>query len=83
MNGLNGSKSTVPRIITDRRTRENGPPNGCDRRKNADRRLPKVEEGAVSEAEWFKRMAIFKLKLKARERARIDKLQCLASGSSH
>lgn len=83
MNSLNGSNGISPRITSDRRLRENGLPNGCDRRRSADRRLPKVEEDVVSEAEWFKYMAAFKLKLKARERVRIDKLQRLTSGSSH
>ena len=73
MNGLSGSNGTRPRVIADRRHHEKGPPNGCERRKRADRRLPKVEEDVVSEAEWFKRMTIFKSKLKAKERARIDK----------
>lgn len=65
------------RSARDRRAEENGPPSGCcERRKRAERRLPSVEEGVVSEAEWFKRMACFKAKLKV---ARLTQNEPLAS----
>lgn len=83
MNGGNRSDVKTPRTMVERRRRENGPPNGCDRRKTPDRRLPEVEENAVSEAEWFRRMVIFKMKLQARRRARIENQQSLVSDMNH
>lgn len=56
----------------DRRCTESNPPNGCfERRKRAERRLPIVEEGVVSEKEWFKRMALFKTKSRAEQLAEL------------
>lgn len=70
MNSQVGANCTKPRIITERRHIDHGPPDGWSERRNApDRRLPTVEEDAVSEAEWFKRMAIFKCRRRAAERS--------------
>lgn len=41
------------RSRSDRRQRDAGPPHGCfDRRRRCERRLPNVEEGTLSDAEW-------------------------------
>lgn len=57
----------------DRRCMEGGPPKYCfERRKRAERRLPIVEEDAISEAEWFKCMAVFIAKRKAERLAQLE-----------
>ena len=44
---------TERRVLTDRRQRNNGPARGCrERRRHVERRLPSVEELAISEADW-------------------------------
>ena len=41
------------RMLRERRQRDSGPPSGCsDRRRAIERRLPPVEERAISDAEW-------------------------------
>lgn len=43
------------RKVDDRRELDAGPPEGCeDRRTHADRRLPAVEECAISDNDWEK-----------------------------
>lgn len=68
-----------PRETVDRRFRESNPPSGCcERRKRAERRLPVVEEDSVSEREWFKLMALFKSKLRARRLVQLEAMLGLA-----
>lgn len=67
------SKGVTPRKNIDRRDNESYPPSGCcERRKRAERRLPTVDENTVSEAEWFKRMAIFRTKQRAEHIAQLE-----------
>lgn len=67
------SKGVTPRKNIDRRSKESCPPSACcERRKRAERRLPTVDENAVSEAEWFKRMAIFRTKQRAEHIAQLE-----------
>lgn len=67
------SKGVTPRKNIDRRSKESCPPSGCcERRKRAERRLPTVDENAVSEAEWFTRMAIFRTKQRAEHIAQLE-----------
>ena len=67
------SKGVTPRKNIDRRSKESCPPSDCcERRKRAERRLPTVDENAVSEAEWFKRMAIFRTKQRAEHIAQLE-----------
>lgn len=74
-------RQMTPRRKTDRRCREVGPPAGCfERRKKAERRLPVVEEGTVTEAEWFRRMTIFRSKHQAQRLADLEKQLGLAPG---
>ena len=41
------------RVRADQRTLDLGPPKGCfERRKKAERRLPGIEEAAMSDEEW-------------------------------
>ena len=45
--------ATERRFVQDRRRRDVGPPSGCsERRIIAERRLPKVVEKTISDAEW-------------------------------
>lgn len=45
--------SPKPRKENDRRQQDNGPPAGwSDRRRSTERRIPEIEECAISEAEW-------------------------------
>ena len=47
-------------ILQDRRDKDSGPPQGWrDRRATAERRLPLVQEDALTEAEWFRLMVRF------------------------
>ena len=47
-------------ILQDRRGEDSGPPQGWrDRRATAERRLPLVQEDALTEAEWFRLMVRF------------------------
>lgn len=41
------------RSRSERRQRDAGPPRGCfERRRRCERRLPEVEDSAISDAEW-------------------------------
>ncbi len=72
-NNKAASKGVAPRKSIDRRCNESYPPSGCcERRRRAERRLPTVDENAVSEAEWFKRMAIFRTKQRAEHIAQLE-----------
>jgi len=65
--GLNPRKNMERRCVEDR------PPKGCcERRKKAERRLPIVLEDAVSEAEWFRYMAVFIARLRADRLAQLE-----------
>ena len=61
MNATNiGRLPTERRQTCDRRAQDAGPPHGWrDRRRNVERRLPAVEEDAISQLEWFQCMASF------------------------
>jgi hypothetical protein len=66
----------------DRRCIEAGAPKYCvERRKRAERRLPIVEDDAVSEAEWFKCMAVFMARQRARRLAQLEVILGVESGS--
>jgi len=57
------------REFHDRRSEELGPPCGWrERRVNVERRLPIVREDAISEAEWFRQLALFITKKRAAEK---------------
>lgn len=63
------------RKIIERRCIDAGPPKYCfERRKRAERRLPTVEEDAVSEAEWFRCMAASIVKRRAERLAQLEAL---------
>ena len=50
----------------DRRCIDVGPPQGwCERRRLVERRLPEVEENAVTEREWFRMVVKFRASLEA------------------
>lgn len=58
------------RKARDRRGDDGGPPCGWrERRIAVERRLPHVEEGVFSEADWFRRMARFISRRRAEESA--------------
>lgn len=65
----------IKRRDVDRRGTESGAPQGHrDRRKTVERRLPVVEDGVITEAEWFRHMAIYKTRRLAEERIRFELL---------
>lgn len=56
----NPDKPDTPehRCGEDRRTADEGPPDGWkERRRTVERRLPHVEENVISDHEWFRYMA--------------------------
>lgn len=61
------------RHCEDRREIDLGPPNGWkERRRTVERRLPNVEEDAISDQEWFRCMAVFLARRRAEEKARLS-----------
>jgi hypothetical protein len=72
---VKGTREIKRRGSGDRRCTENGPPHGHrERRKTVERRLPTVEEGVITEAEWFRHMTLYKAKRLADERLRFELL---------
>jgi len=49
----NMTSSTERRTRSDRRSRDAGPPKGCnERRLRAERRLPEIQESTISDSDW-------------------------------
>jgi len=62
-----------PNESCDRRSEDAGPPPGWrDRRRFVERRLPVVQENALTESEWFLLLVKYRLKMKSARRVTLD-----------